>query len=118
MNYLSSSLNDKKNIFLKKKINFNQNLKTININFVNLIKKNNDLLKLKKKFEYLFNLKNLKTKINSNKIDFLKLFLTKQGKIVSNTESLIPIKLHRLVSKFIRRARIDKLIPFQIINEI
>ena len=82
------------------------NLKSTNISKVEKNSKeikNLAYSKIVKKFQKQINYKNLK---------FLRIFLTKQGKIRGRRTTKIEIRDHRLISKSIKRARCVGLIPF------
>jgi ribosomal protein S18 len=104
---MSSWNKDKKslnNITKKKRINWNQSLKSS----VNKGK----TVKIKKSLQYVLLLKKFKNIIDFKNIKLLKAFLTKYGKIKSRRKTRITVQRQRLISKAIRKARAFGLIPF------
>ena len=99
---------DKKSLVLtkKKRINWNQSLKTPTL------PSSSKLTKVKKSLQYVLLLKKFNNIINYKNIKLLKAFLTKYGKIRPRRKTRIGVQFQRKISKSIRKARAYGLIPF------
>jgi ribosomal protein S18 len=53
-----------------------------------------------------------KDRINYKNIKFLEYFLNPEGKIKPRTQTLLSLKMHNIITKAIKKARMYKLIPF------
>ena len=99
---------DKKNPSVnikKKRINWNQSLKSSST-------KGTKPIKIKKSLQYILLLKKFNNVINYKNIKLLKAFLTKYGKIRPRRKTRIAVQFQRQMSKSIRKARASGLIPF------
>lgn len=95
---------EKKNSFPKKKrINWNQSLRSTKIITP---------LKLKKSLQFILLLKKFKNVIDYKNIKLLKAFLTKFGKIRPRRKTRVKVQHQRKISKAIRKARAFGLIPY------
>ena len=102
---------DKKNINTnpqKKRINWNQSLRTAKSIKLNKSKK------IKKSLQYLLLLKKFNNIIDYKNIKLLRAFLTKYGKIRARRKTRINVQNQHAIAKAIRKARAFKLIPFTI----
>jgi ribosomal protein S18 len=88
-----------------KRTNWNQSLRTTT-------KKTTKPKKLKKSLQYLLLLKKFDNQIDYKNIKLLKAFLTKYGKIRSRRKTRVKVQQQRRISKAIRRARANGIIPF------
>lgn len=70
--------------------------------------------KKKRTLLYIFFLKKFKSLVDYTNINLLKIFLTKFGKIKANRKTRVNVQQHRKIAKAIRKARIEKLLPFSI----
>jgi small subunit ribosomal protein S18 len=89
----------------KKRINWNQSLKSTTI-------KPSKPFKIKKSLQYILLLKKFNNTIDYKNIKLLKAFLTKYGKIRPRRKTRIGVQFQRQMSKSIRKARAYGLIPF------
>ena len=89
----------------KKRINWNQSLKSTTI-------KPSKPLKIKKSLQYILLLKKFNNTIDYKNIKLLKAFLTKYGKIRPRRKTRIPIQKQHKIAKAIRKSRALGLIPF------
>jgi ribosomal protein S18 len=108
MNYWNK---DKKNIqsnVLKKRVNWNQSLKSTTASGA----KSSKPTKIKKSLQYILLLKKFNNVIDFKNIKLLKAFLTKYGKIRPRRKTRVSVQYQRSISKAIRRARAFGLIPF------
>lgn len=99
---------DKKNAsanIKKKRINWNQSLKSTAI-------KGTKPVKIKKSLQYILLLKKFNNVINYKNIKLLKAFLTKYGKIRPRRKTRVTVQSQRKVAKSIRKARAFGIIPF------
>ena len=99
---------DKKNSggnIKKKRINWNQSLKSASSKLVKSTK-------IKKSLQYILLLKKFNNVIDYKNIKLLKAFLTKYGKIRPRRKTRVSVQYQRSISKAIRRARAFGLIPF------
>ena len=99
---------DKKSLVLtkKKRINWNQSLKTPTL------PSSSKVTKVKKSLQYVLLLKKFNNIINYKNIKLLKAFLTKYGKIRPRRKTRIPIQKQHKIAKAIRKSRALGLIPF------
>ena len=98
---------DKKNINApKKRINWNQTLKSGSTSKLTKVKK------IKKSLQYLLILKKFHGVIDYKNIRLLKAFLNKYGKIKPRRKTRISVQKQRQISKAIRKSRALGLIPF------
>jgi small subunit ribosomal protein S18 len=93
------------NLMKKKRVNWNQSLKTTIISPTKEIK-------LKKSLQYILLLKKFNNNIDYKNIQLLKAFLTKYGKIRPRRKTRVSMQQQRAVSKNIKKARAFGLIPF------
>ena len=89
----------------KKRINWNQSLKSTT-------SKPSKPLKIKKSLQYILLLKKFNNTIDYKNIKLLKAFLTKYGKIRPRRKTRVTVQHQRLISKSIRKARALGIIPF------
>jgi len=99
---------DKKGLVLtkKKRINWNQSLKTPTL------PSSSKVTKVKKSLQYVLLLKKFNNIINYKNIKLLKAFLTKYGKIRPRRKTRVTVQHQRSVAKSIRKARAVGLLPF------
>jgi small subunit ribosomal protein S18 len=102
-----SSAGKGKVILKKKRINWNQSLKTAKS--ADSLNKNK---RIKKSLQYLLLLKKFNNVVDYKNVKLLKAFLTKYGKIRPRRKTRISIQYQRKVAKSIRKARAFGLIPF------
>jgi ribosomal protein S18 len=88
----------------KKRINWNQSLKSL--------KQNKPVKKFKKSLQYVLFLRKYNNVIDYKNVKLLKAFLTKYGKIRSRRKTRISVQKQRLIAKAIRKSRSFGLIPF------
>ena len=89
----------------KKRINWNQSLKSTT-------SKPSKPLKIKKSLQYILLLKKFNNTIDYKNIKLLKAFLTKYGKIRPRRKTRVTVQHQRLISKSILKARALGIIPF------
>lgn len=89
----------------KKRINWQQSLKSTETNLVKPTK-------IKKSLQYILLLKKFKNVIDYKNIKLLKAFLTKYGKIRARRKTRVSVQAQRLIAKSIRKARAFGIIPF------
>jgi len=89
----------------KKRINWSQRPKNISNETVKVTK-------LRRSLQYIFLLRKFKNIIDYKNIKLLKAFLTKYGKIKARIKTRVSIQDQRALSKAIRKARVNGLIPF------
>jgi len=99
---------DKKSLVLtkKKRINWNQSLKTPTL------PSSSKVTKVKKSLQYVLLLKKFNNIINYKNIKLLKAFLTKYGKIRPRRKTRINLQQQHKIAKSIRKARAVGIIPF------
>jgi len=104
MNYWNK--NKKPSVFpsAKKRINWNQSLKSL--------KQTKPVKKFRKSLQYVLFLRKYNNVVDYKNIKLLKAFLTKYGKIRSRRKTRIPVQKQRLIAKAIRKSRSLGLIPF------
>jgi len=104
MNYWNK--NKKASVFIspKKRINWNQSLKSL--------KPTKPVKKFKKSLQYVLFLRKYNNAVDYKNIKLLKAFLTKYGKIRSRRKTRLPVQTQRLIAKAIRKSRSFGLIPF------
>jgi len=88
----------------KKRINWNQSLKSL--------KQNKPVKKFRKSLQYVLFLRKYNNVIDYKNVKLLKAFLTKYGKIRSRRKTRISVQKQRLIAKAIRKSRSFGLIPF------
>jgi ribosomal protein S18 len=106
---MNLSNKEKKNISItgkKKRINWNQNLKSTT--GIKLLK----ATKIKKSLQYVFLLKKFKNIIDFKNLKLLRGFLNKYGKILARRKTRITVQRQRKISNAIRKARAFGLLPF------
>lgn len=91
----------------KKRINWNQSLKT-----AKSTDSQNKNKRIKKSLQYLLLLKKFNNVIDYKNVKLLKGFLTKYGKIRPRRKTRISVQFQRKIAKSIRKARAFGLIPF------
>jgi ribosomal protein S18 len=99
---------DKKNSggnIKKKRINWNQSLKSASSKLVKSTK-------IKKSLQYILLLKKFNNVIDYKNIKLLKAFLTKYGKIRPRRKTRINLQQQHKIAKSIRKARAVGIIPF------
>ena len=101
MNYWNKDKKTNNLLLPKKRINWNQSLKSTKID-----------KKIKKSLQYLLLLKKFNNVIDYKNIKLLKAFLTKYGKIRSRRKTRLNVQTQRAVAKAIKKSRSNKLIPF------
>ena len=89
----------------KKRINWNQTLKSTSSKIIKPTK-------IKKSLQYILLLKKFNNVIDYKNIKLLKAFLTKYGKIRPRRKTRVTVQHQRLISKSIRKARALGIIPF------
>jgi ribosomal protein S18 len=89
----------------KKRINWNQSLKTKSSEATRP-------LKIKKSLQYILLLKKFNNVIDYKNVKLLTAFLTKYGKIRPRRKTRITVQQQRSIAKAIRKARAFGLIPF------
>jgi len=105
INYWNKDKKGNSNPVKKKRINWNQSLKSTST-------KISKPLKIKKSLQYILLLKKFNNIIDYKNIKLLKAFLTKYGKIRPRRKTRVTVQLQRKMSKSIRKARAFGLIPF------
>ena len=88
----------------KKRINWNQSLKSL--------KPTKPVKKFRKSLQYVLFLRKYNNVVDYKNIKLLKAFLTKYGKIRSRRKTRVPVQKQRLIAKAIRKSRSLGLIPF------
>jgi ribosomal protein S18 len=71
--------------------------------------------KINLQFQYLLLLKHFNYEINYKNILLLKYFLTSSGKIISHRKTNISFKIHKKITKAIKKARYYKLLPYTLL---
>jgi ribosomal protein S18 len=104
MNYWNKEKKSTGLTFGKKRVNWNQSLKSTKLN--------KNTLKIKKSLQYLLLLKKFNNIIDYKNIKLLKAFLTKYGKIRARRKTRLPVQKQRAIAKAIRKSRSFGLIPF------
>ncbi len=105
MNYWNKDKKSGNSNFKKKRVNWNQSLKS---NITKQLKPT----KIKKSLQYIFLLKKFQNVIDYKNIKLLKAFLTKYGKIKPRRKTRVKVQFQRSIAKAIRKARAFGLIPF------
>jgi ribosomal protein S18 len=108
MNYWNKEKKNSNVNFQKKRVNWNQSLRT------NKTVVSNKPKKVKKSLQYLLVLRKFKNIIDYKNIRLLRAFLTKYGKIRARRKTRISVQKQHAIAKAIRKARDFKLIPFTI----
>ena len=104
MNYWNKSKKPSTFTSTKKRINWNQSLKSL--------KQVKPAKRFKKSLQYILFLRKYHDVIDYKNIKLLKAFLTKYGKIRPRRKTRIPVQKQRLIAKAIRKSRAVGLIPF------
>ena len=104
MNYWNKSKKPSTFNSTKKRINWNQSLKSL--------KPVKSSKKLKKSLQYVLFLRKYYNVIDYKNVKLLKAFLTKYGKIRPRRKTRISVQQQRLISKAIRKSRAYGVIPF------
>jgi len=99
---------DKKNLGTapkKKRINWQQSLKSTDMTIVKPVK-------IKKSLQYILLLKKFNHTIDYKNVKLLKAFLTKYGKIKPRRKTRVNVQQQRRLAKSIRKARAFGILPF------
>lgn len=87
----------------KRRINWNQSLRS---------KTKETPVRIKKSLQYILLLRKFNNKIDYKNIKLLQAFLTKYGKIRPRRKTRVNVQQQRLIAKSIRKARALGLLPF------
>jgi small subunit ribosomal protein S18 len=97
---------------IKNSYNIREKKKKKRINWSQRIQKDKKQIKIKRSLHYILFLKKYEEKIDFKNVKYLKAFLTKYGKIKPRRKTRISVQQQKRISKAIRRARVNGLIPF------